>query len=79
MTEKLAGSSEQDRLKKYEGEDGLDMFYSRINDIVNKKRRGIVIIFTEQDIMDFANNVNTVELRDAILSYARDLSTYEGD
>ncbi len=77
--EKLAGSTEQVRLKRYEGADGMDMFWSRIGEITDRKRKGIVIVFTDEDVTDFANNVTTVEVRDAVLSYARDLATYEGD
>lgn len=39
---------------------------------------GLVTVFDEEGMIDFGLNVTTPQIRNALLSYARDLAAYEG-
>lgn len=53
---------------------------ARIQDVLSGRTKfGLVVVFDESGMADFSKGVTTVQVRDALLEYARDLVVYEGD
>ncbi len=67
-------------MKAYKEEDAREVLEEMVRGILDKEKRGVVICFTEDGTMDYVSyNATTVEVRDALLGYARELAVYEGD
>ena len=61
-------------------ERGAPDFHQRLERVLSGEAQyGLVTIFDEEGMVDYGLNVTTVQIRDALLEYARDLAAYPGD
>lgn len=63
-----------------ETDDTRGKFLAALYSVLDRKcERGFVLILTDEETWDFNHGNNLVEVRDALLSYARELAAYPGD